>query len=217
MDDLNKRFANIEADIEEIKRVEPEDVPLNNELKHNHSGGDSVKIKMQNLTGRVEKYAVISAATFKLGATAPTIAVEGTFSVLQFSNTRTESAYVNWHIPKDWKIGTDIKIAYYWAPTSTGAGGVAWEFDWEAVAANADEVLGAGSTHVDVHDVTEEVDNELLETGYGVIAGESITTDDTLGICILRDHDDGDDTYAAPAALVHIEIEYVSDKIGQKI
>ena len=169
-----------------------------------------------NALKNVEKYAALSAATFNLGATAPTIVIEGTFPVLQFSNARTESAYVSWHIPIDWKKGTDIKIAYYWTPTDGNAGHVAWEVDWESVASEMNEPLGAGSTNVEIHDDTQSSDNELLETSYGIILGSAITEDDTIGFCISRDHDDTD-TYGAKAALVHMEIEYISDRRGESI
>ena len=162
----------------------------------------------------VEIYAILSAASFKLGAQAPTVANEGTFAVLQFSNARTEVAYVNWHVPSGRREGTDIKVAFYWAPTNGNAGHVAWEFDWEAVASESNETLGAGSTNVEVHDDPQSLDNELLETGYGTIAGASVVNDDTIGFSITRDHDDTD-TYGAVAALVHVEIEYFSDRRGE--
>ena len=166
------------------------------------------------VTASMEKYAILSAAAFKLGPTAPTTAIEGTFPVLQFSNTRTETSNMLWHIPPDWEVGTDVEVAFYWSPTSAGTGTVAWEFEWEAVQANSNEILGAGSTHVDIHDQAEGLDNELLETGYGDISGASLSADDTIGFQILRDHDDAADDYGAPAALVHVEIEYISDRLG---
>ena len=72
--------------------------------------------------------------------------------------------------------------------------------------------MGAGSTHIDLHDQAEALDNELLETGYGIISGASLTGDDTIGLKLYRDHDDAADDYSGDAALIHLEIEYESDR-----
>ena len=165
-------------------------------------------------TARVEKYMVIGAAAIQKGGTAPDTGTEGTFPTLLFASNLTEQGYFVIHIPGDWAVGTDLEVAVYWAPTSGAAGGVAWEFDWEAVAADANETLGAGSTHVDLHDATQSLDNELLETSYGDISGASLAVDDTIGILFYRDHDDATDNYGADAALIHIEVEYIADKLG---
>ena len=66
-----------------------------------------------------------------------------------------------------------------------------------------------------MHDTTYAGANNLQETAYGVIAGASVVADDTIGLKLYRDHDDAEDDYAADAALIHIEIEYVADKLGQ--
>jgi hypothetical protein len=168
--------------------------------------------------GVVEKYASFGAGSLVRDAsTSP--ADDGrlnNFPVLLFASNGTEYAFYAFHVPKDWAVGTDMKLAIYWAPTSGAAGGVAWEIRWEARASNANEVIGAGYTDVDLHDATEELENELLETGYGIIAGSALAVDDTIGIRISRDHDDAIDNYGADAALVHIEIEYKADKLGEK-
>jgi len=185
-------------------------------------GGDTDYVSFEqdgeiNLAGtaRVKKYLYIGAGSFRRGASAPDQGTEGTFATLLFADNVTEEAFVNIHIPPDWAVGTDIELAVYWAPTSAGAGHVAWEFDWEAVAEHVDEVLGAGSTHVDIHDDTQSRDNELLETPYGAIAGASIAVDDTIGIKLYRDHDDAGDNYVGDAALIHMEIEYTANKLGE--
>jgi len=164
----------------------------------------------------VKKYLTIPAGSFRLGTSAPDRGTQGTFATLLFANNVTEEAYYNLHIPKDWATGTNMELAVYWTPTDGTSGTVAWEFDWEAVASEANEVLGAGSTHVDIHDHTQRLDNELLETPYGVIAGASLSPDDTVGIKFYRDHDDASDNYGADAALIHVEIEYYSVLRGEK-
>ena len=44
----------------------------------------------------------------------------------------------------------------------------------------------------------------------------SLALDDTIGIHFYRDHDDANDDYGADAALIHIEIEYKVDKLGEQ-
>ena len=183
------------------------------------SSGDG-KITFANLStaviSEVEKYMVFAGPQLVrvVGGAPPDIGTEGTFGTLLFASNGTEDVYFNVHVPSDWSTGTDLEVAAYWAPTDGSTGGVAWEFDWEARASEANEALGAGSAHVDIHDVTQELDNELLETSYGTISGAALAVDDTIGINFYRDHDDGDDTYAQDAALIHIEIEYLADKLG---
>lgn len=164
-----------------------------------------------------KKYMTVPAGSFRRGSSAPSQSTEGTFATLLFAQNVTNDAYYNLHIPPDWEVGTDIELAIYWAPTDANSGLVAWEFDWEAIATESDEVLGAGSTHVTIHDTTQSRDNELLETSYGVISGASLTVDDTIGIHLYRDHDDASDNYGTNAALIHMEIEYRVDKLGEAI
>jgi len=165
-----------------------------------------------NAGTRVEKYMNVRAGEFRRGASAPDQATEGTFATLLFADNATQEVYHNLHIPADWAAGTDLNLAIYWAPTSAGTGTVAWEFDWEAVTHDVNETLGAGSTHADIHDQAEALDNELLETSYGEISGASLAIDDTVGIRLYRDHDDAADDYTGDAALIHLEIEYMSDR-----
>jgi len=169
-------------------------------------------------TARVKKYLTLGVPQLAKGAAAPDSGSIGTFPVLLFSPILTEEVRFIVHMPADWDITTDIELAVYWSPTdATDAKGVAWEFDWEAVAAEANEVMGAGSTPVAIHDLTQGVANELLETSYGTIAAGSLAVDDTIGIHLYRDHDDADDDYASDAALVHIEIEYTVNKLGEQM
>ena len=169
-------------------------------------------------TARVEKYMTIGAAALIKGTAPPDEGTIGVHAVLLFASNLTESAYYEFHIPPDWASGTDVKVAVYWCPTTNDAGKhVAWELDWEARhqgAGAAGEIIGAGSTNAEMHDDTYAGANNLQETPYATISGASLATDDTVGMCISRDHDDGDD-YGSDTALLHIEIEYISDKLGK--
>lgn len=165
-----------------------------------------------NAGTRIEKHVDIPAGTFRLGASAPTQGTEGTFATLLFADNVTNEAYFNFHVSEDWAIGTDLEFAIYWAPTSAGTGTVAWEFDWETRTANTNEALGAGSTHVDIHDQAEALDNELLQTIDGGVSGAGLVKGDAIGLKIYRDHDDAADDYSGNAAMIHLGIHYTADR-----
>ena len=161
---------------------------------------------------RIEKHVLVSAGAFRRGAAPPDAGTEGTFATLLFADNATEEAHFNFHLPLDWAEGTDIQAEVHWAPTSAGTGTVAWEIDWEARTPNVNEALGAGSTHIDIHDQAQALDNELLKTGEGTISGAGLIVDDTIGIKVSRDHDDAADDYSGDAALILLEVHYTSDR-----
>jgi hypothetical protein len=163
---------------------------------------------------KVEKHVTISAGSLRLATNPPAEAHIGTFALLTFSHLSTMGACFNFHMPPDWEVGTDVSISLYWFPSSTNAGIVAWEFDWEAVALG--ETAASGSTHVDIHDTVASSysEGDLLETPLGVIAGGSLAVDDTVGISLTRDHNDAEDNIGGNAQLLHAKIKYTADKLG---
>ncbi len=169
-------------------------------------------------TAMVEKYIVISVGELRKGGGVPDEDVIGTFPVLLFDDASTEGTYYSLHIPADWADGTDLNLAIYWCPTTDDSGKhIAWEIDWEARAHGdgaAGEIIGAGSTNVPIHDDTYTGANNMQETSYATIAGGGIAVDETIGLFIYRDHDDGDN-YGQDVALIHAEVKYISDRWGE--
>lgn len=166
-------------------------------------------------TARVRKEIQVKAEGLKLGATAPTQAVIGNFSVLQFAGAgTTDTVYTSFHMPNDWAVGTDLTVHIHWAPVNGNAGNVKWQMDWSAVASNANEVISGAGTNTSVIDAAQGLQDELLETGSMTIAGVSLAEEDTIGIRMFRDPTDGDDTYGSAASLVIIEFAYLADRLG---
>lgn len=169
-------------------------------------------------TAMVEKYLVIGVGELRKGGGVPDEGVIGTFPVLLFDDAATEGTHYTLHLPVDWVDGTDLNLAIYWCPTTDDSGKqVSWEIDWEARAhavGAAGEILGAGSANIPIHDDTYAGANNAQETGYATISGGSLAADDSIGLFIYRDHDDGDN-YGQDVALIHIEVKYISDRWGE--
>jgi len=168
-------------------------------------------------TARVKKHIVISVENTKLGSSAPTAAIIGNFSVLQFTGVgvTVQSVLTSFHIPPDWTVGTDITVHYHWAPVDGNAGNVLWQMIWDAVASDVNEVISDAGTPTSVVDATQTLQDELLESGNMTISGASLALEDTIGMTIFRDPADALDTYGSSASLVFIEISYISDKLGE--
>ena len=167
-------------------------------------------------TARVRKHIIIPVESAMFGSSAPSTAFIGNFAVDQFSqNSPVQSIYMTWHIPTDWAVGTDIAIHIHWAPVNGNAGDVVWDIDYKAVASEVNEVLSGAGTALTTTDSTQTLQDELLESPDMTIAGAGIALEDTLGLKISRDTDDGADNYGAAASLVLVEISYIADKLGE--
>jgi len=165
-------------------------------------------------TARVYKEIQITVEGLKPGATAPTEAIIGNYSVLQFAGVgSTDEVFTIFHIPNDWAEGTDITVHIHWAPTNANAGNVLWQMTWDATESDNNEFISDAGTTVSISDATQSLQDELLESGNMTISGASLTLEDTIGIRIFR-VPSGPDTYASPASLVFVEFRYTSDKLG---
>ncbi len=162
-----------------------------------------------------EKHIIIKAENTKLGASSPTPAVIGNFSVLQFAGSgATREVYTSFHVPFDWKSGTDIEVHVHWAPVDGNSGDVVWQMTWDAIASDNNEVISGAGTTTSVTDATQSLQDELLETDDMTISGASLALEDTIGLKIFRDPDHGSDTYGSAASFVILEIKYTSKEFG---
>jgi len=155
----------------------------------------------------------INVEGFKLGATAPTPATVGIFSVLQFAGggVIVDTVYATLHLPMDWAAGTDLTVSVHWAPIDGNAGDVKWQMTWSAVAAEADEVISGAGTSTFIIDATQTLQDEMLKSGDMTIAGASLAMHDCIAIKLFRNPADGADTYASAASLIQIEFSYIAD------
>ena len=167
-------------------------------------------------TARVRKHITIPIEGVKQGATAPTPAIIGNYSVLQFngSTANVDEAYTSFHVPEDWASGTDILVHVHWAPVNANAGNVKWQITYTATASNAGELISAAGTTINSIDAASTTQDELLESPDMTILAANIAAEDTLGIRIFRDPVDGQDTYGSAASLVWLEFSYIANKLG---
>lgn len=165
----------------------------------------------------VGKHIILKPENFKLGATPPTAAIIGNFSVLQFAGTNTQEIFTSFHMPPDWSIGTDINIRVRWAPVDGGSGDVVWQITYNPVQSENNEVISGTGTTISVTDSTQSLQDELLDSGDMTITGTNLTVEDILGIRLFRDPDHNSDSYESEASFLWLEVEYTSDKLGEAI
>jgi hypothetical protein len=157
------------------------------------------------------RHHVIMAEEMKLGSPAPNQAINGNYFVLEFTgDSAIHNIRCTFHVPEDWKPGTDILVHIRWSPATTDAGNVRWGLNYTAVAANADEVLSGEGVSLSVVDAAELTEDEVLDTDYMIMAAANLAVNDCVGIKVNRNPGHEDDTYENPAALVHIEFTYIA-------
>jgi hypothetical protein len=164
---------------------------------------------------RDKKHVIIPVSAATLGAAAPTPTVYGNYATLVFSWAVKQSAYVVFHTPDDWAVGTDMNIHAHWAPVTAAAGDVVWDIDYTATASEANEQIQVAGINLTVTDSTQLLIGELLQTDDMTISQANIAVNDAIGVCISRDTTDAADTYGAGVALVYLEITYTADKLGE--
>ncbi len=155
---------------------------------------------------------LVKAENLLKGATPPTTAIIGNFSVEQFAGVGgADIVYTSFHVPDNWVEGTDIDVHIHWAPIDGNAGDVKWQMTWDAVASEANEVISGAGTTTSVIDATQTLQDELLLTDSMTIAGASLAVGDTIGIKLFRDPADGADTYGSAASLVLVHFAYTAE------
>lgn len=216
-DDLNKRFKKNEKDIEELKIIKPEVVTPQPDLKHNHSGGDYVRINMKDLTGTVQRHLILDAKRFKLpAANYPAESFEGLYYTLNFDKDTDESANCQEHVPFRWAHETDIEIEIDWLHDSVDAGVVVWGIEYKSIKAG-EAVTGAGTT-ITQASIGSHTAGQLVRTKFtDKILGSALEEDDILGIRFYRDADNAADTLAEDARAINVHFVFIMDKIGKKV
>jgi len=168
--------------------------------------------KLAYETPQVKKYITLKPENFKLGSTPPTAAIIGNFSVLQFAGDSVDEIFTTFKVPTDWDTSTDINIHVRWAPEDGNSGSVVWQLDYNAVGSENNEVISGAGTIVSVIDNAEELQDGLQDSGDMTISG---LTEDMLGMRLFRDPNS--DTYASAASFVWLEVEYISNKLGEAV
>lgn len=169
-------------------------------------------------TARITKHALINNANLGKGATAATEIIIGNYTAWEFGIG--DDAVFDWELPPDWAVGTDLTIGIHWycdEAFAANSGEVQWRIRWSATPHDSTEAVDA-PTHtgtIDYGDVNIPATAKFLRTSEGTISGASLATEDVMGFTIDRVAlDDGSNPVAEPG-IVHIEIEYIADKLGE--
>ncbi len=147
------------------------------------------------------------------GVTVPD--VDSTNGTLLFASNQTEEVFYTVQMPHPYKFGTDLDLHIHWSKTTSAANDVSWKIDYEC--ADVGEIFtgSLGTTLEFVSDVGHDdtankhasYEVTLSNPGFSSLSG-------TCLVRLYRDHDDGDDTYAADARFYDFDVHYQADQPG---
>lgn len=139
--------------------------------------------------------------------------IVGTFSVALADDTTEENRYLEWHVPQNWKVGTDVDIHLHYinVDAQTGTNNVIFGIEYAAVGHGED-----ATPTTTIVEITETLANNqaaeiMEETAPLTIDGANLDTDDAVGIRLYRKA--GADTATGDIGLDGIHFEYTSDKL----
>lgn len=147
-----------------------------------------------------------------IGATGMVETVAGTFYVLTADDSINEEAYFSFHVPDDWKAGSDVSIHidYMNAIAQTGINSVIFNIDYASVADGEDGTPIVTTVTVTDTLATDEVAEVMHETSPMVLSGSGLAAGDVVGCKIYRDASNVADTMTGDALIAFAHIEYMS-------
>jgi hypothetical protein len=164
----------------------------------------------------------ISAASTRIGATAPTMRAfgpSGNLFALCFDSAQHDEVFFEIQMPHSWKEGSNIYPHVHWAPISATAGNVVWQLDYSW--ANIDGAFGAPATMTGdataaggtawIHKLTT-----LKSGGNAYISGAGKTLSSMLVCRLHRDAGAGSDTLAEHVAFLEFDLHYQVDGFGSE-
>jgi hypothetical protein len=174
-------------------------------------------------TARVNRIVNLGIDALGKGSVAPTAANLGNFAGYGF--TIDDDGYTkSFEIPYDWDSTTAITVRIHWyinEAYATRSAEVRWNVLWTAcheATSPTDatgELVDAATATLDLGDVNIHTNAKTLVETEGTIAAASLAFDDVIGIRIKRVAlAAGVDPVAEPV-IVGLEIEYVSNKLGE--
>ena len=170
---------------------------------------------------RVKKENKLNILSFAPGASGATQTNIGNFTGWAFGIN--DDMITNFEVPEDWDTSTNLEIKIYWyidEAYSANSGEVQWEVSWSALPSDESEAIDS-PTHTGTIDYGDQdipaTAKYLTKTSSGTIASASLSAGDLIGLTIKRIAlDDGNDPTSEPV-IVHVEVKYTSDKLGESI
>jgi len=168
-------------------------------------------------TARVNKIINLGITGLPSGTAAPTVARVGNYYGYQF-NSINDAGYVgSFEIPYDWDSTTAIIFKIHWYANNTSAAKmVQWQVDYNATAENTEQVNAATTTLTTGDLAVSTTAYRLTETEI-TIAAANLAFDDVVAVMVKRIAASGGGGVVPDNApvIVSLEIEYVSNKLGE--
>lgn len=146
--------------------------------------------------------------------------VENTTGLLLFNASNTEVAMGVAQMPHAWKEGTAINPHVHWQKTTSAAGDVLWQLEYEVVnngdVAAMDYGTSISSATVVAGTPDDDTANRMLITSFGNVDMTGATLSSLIFWKISRVGGDALDTYGADARLVEFDIHYQIDSFGSQ-
>ena len=163
---------------------------------------------------RVYRHMVIGAASWKIGAGAPTASFENIYPTLLFADGRDDAAHYGTWVPYRWDNTTDMTVAIHWRhDTVAKTGKVLWNLNYIG-ATEGEDPAGAG-TLISQLSAGNHPQDEIIVTTFGTnILAANLERMDDLGLKLWRNGDDGTDLLTEGAELITMHIHFTMNQLG---
>lgn len=183
-----------------------------------HTGCEFVGDHVTLGTGaKVARHLRIGAASWKLGATAPTAGFSGIFPHLSFADGADEEAHYQVIVPYRWDTATDIEVIVDWYYTGAQDNGkVLWNMDY--LGRKAGESPVAAPVTISKLTAGNHTTGQMVRSVFTAkMLAANLEVHDILGLKIWRNGDDGSDTLAKAAILLGVHIQLTQNKLGKAV
>jgi len=179
--------------------------------------GDVYIANGKNVFFNVTREIKIPLTRYKLpGVNPPEEVIVDLASVFAFDKTTNEEIYGTFHVPEDYKDGSNIYIAFYWAPACAGdTGTVSWCIEAKKTThENNEQINGSGTRNACTIDSGQSLIYEGLEAPNLLIAGPTLVDDDEVFYKVYRNATS--DTLDCDADLYMTTVYYTSYRLGDE-
>lgn len=136
----------------------------------------------------------------------------GGVSEYAYAPSVMQECFSNWDIPFDWKVGTELYLAFHYAPgNSTATGNVRWGVEYTY--ASIGSAFGSTTTFFDVGLIagTPYLHAQAISPPFD---GALVNTNTRFLIRLFRDGDAVEDTYPDDVFLLGVDFFYQVNKFG---
>lgn len=170
-------------------------------------------------TARVLKEFELNATSFAPGSSGASKVLLGHYDGWSFGIG--DEVVASFEIPHDWDSSTDLILYIYWyinEAYATNSGEVQWRIQWSATPPSGTEAIDA-PTHTGTIDFGDQnipaTAKFLTKSSGGTIAAASLSAGDLIGLTLDRVALDGGNNPTAEPVMVHMEVHYISNKLGE--